>query len=556
MEQIPGKDNYRANLTDHTMGARTVQYSSQKDLNVGFYSRYYAASADASGRSGRKRGFSDPTLWAAKTRQPKVSGLSYADGYGPTKCSLSDDCIASMAKQTSAVMRKYKDTLTGDQVWQMVGYDVSTKSKFKCPQVSPVPADYTKSTEYHSDAHLMCRWKVSQKFYTTYKDSTAVYEGLIATPTAKDPTCGKINPGLGVSDAMKAEWKKCPREKSHEKWTWAIPLELIYLTPLHKWNPYDLEMKTEAEQTKGGRTGDATDAAKAFDGLSKRYFAQTPINFYSGDPEAKDPADTAKSSYGVLDKQGVLRNTVASGINTHFRKIEGVGGGLRQRFPIFPVHVAGNNVFKELKALEAIQLTGNQAMTAAVREEALGVKFELTFANGHVHTINVDGHTLVTKLASVGSTHTVSSSLNNGHEHQVTLKRLADSKFEMVSMNPPEPHRLIAITASAKVQDSAIKANGAVDAAPQNAAAAVGENAKTTKALAALYVTLNKLQTELSTLKSNAKNAASSCTDLSAVKNLLTNMKPGQVAKPVPEPAVEPEKVPEAKPEPEPEAEP
>ena len=84
------------------------------------------------------------------------------------------------------------------------------------------------------------------------------------------------------------------------------------------------------------------------------------------------------------------------------------------------------------------------------------MKFELSFANGHVHTININGHDLVTKLGKVDSTATFPSTLNNGHEHQVTFKRLKDSKFEMVAMNPPEPHRLIAISGSGGVKDSMV----------------------------------------------------------------------------------------------------
>ena len=28
-----------------------------------------------------------------------------------------------------------------------------------------------------------------------------------------------------------------------QKWTYAIPLEIIYMTPLSSWNPYNLEYK-------------------------------------------------------------------------------------------------------------------------------------------------------------------------------------------------------------------------------------------------------------------------------------------------------------------------
>jgi hypothetical protein len=208
---------------------------------------------------------------------------------------------------------------------------------------------------------------------------------------------------------------------------------------------------------------------------------------------------------------------------------------MRTRFPIYPTHAAGNAVWKELKALEAVQLTGNQAMTKAVREEALGAKFELTFAAGHVHTIQIPGHILVTKLAKEGSIYVASSSLNNGHEHQVTIKRVAGGKFEMVSMDPPEPHRLISLTATSSVKDSAIKADGALNAAPVNAAAepepeaeaggAVAQSVNTTKMFSKLFAKLGEVQSEVSILKANAANKDASCAALGEVKTLLADIK-------------------------------
>ena len=30
-----------------------------------------------------------------------------------------------------------------------------------------------------------------------------------------------------------------------QKWTYAIPLEIIYMTPLYAWNPFNIEYKGE-----------------------------------------------------------------------------------------------------------------------------------------------------------------------------------------------------------------------------------------------------------------------------------------------------------------------
>lgn len=76
MEQVPGKDNYAANLTEVLFGSQSYHYTSNQPLNAGYYSRFYQMNnRDAMGRQKRKRGFNDNSLWAARTTQERVSGL-------------------------------------------------------------------------------------------------------------------------------------------------------------------------------------------------------------------------------------------------------------------------------------------------------------------------------------------------------------------------------------------------------------------------------------------------------------------------------------------------
>merc|ERR1712224_6684 len=120
----------------------------------------------------------------------------------------------------------------------------------------------------------------------------------------------------------------------------------------------------------------------------------------------------------------------------------------------------------------------------------------------------------------------------NGHEHQVTIKRVKDGKFEMVSMDPPEPHRLVAITGAAGVKDSAIKKDGKLNAAPVNPVPEPepepikGQSVDTKKQFAKMNQVLANLQAEISTLKAQAANKAGSCKELGEVKTLLKNLKP------------------------------
>ena len=48
------------------------------------------------------------------------------------------------------------------------------------------------------------------------------------------------------SKVMPMRDKRCKKDRcgqAEQRWTYAIPLEIFYLTPLHKWNPYDIEDK-------------------------------------------------------------------------------------------------------------------------------------------------------------------------------------------------------------------------------------------------------------------------------------------------------------------------
>ena len=67
-----------------------------------------------------------------------------------------------------------------------------------------------------------------------------------------------------------------------QKWSYAIPLEIIYMTPLLSWNPYKFdfhEWKNERNVTAGGRNGGLTED-KAYNGNHKRLFFRTPAEFF------------------------------------------------------------------------------------------------------------------------------------------------------------------------------------------------------------------------------------------------------------------------------------
>jgi len=103
----------------------------------------------------------------------------------------------------------------------------------------------------------------------------------------------------------------------NQKWSYAIPLELIYLTPLSKWNPYNIEYKGDASKPSGktveagGRNGGFS-VNEAYNGTNSRKFYQTPVEFFSGNEVGSGAADTTRNAVGVLDKKGISPEYISS----------------------------------------------------------------------------------------------------------------------------------------------------------------------------------------------------------------------------------------------------
>ena len=220
-----------------------------------------------------------------------------------------------------------------------------------------------------------------------------------------------------------------------QKWTYAIPLEIIYMTPLSKWNPYNLTYRGERGDTdfntvtRGGRTGERS---SPFNGVnSKRYYV-TPAEFFAGPEVNTDLADTTpRGTVWVLDPQGTARAVKASGHRVFIPNIDGVGV-LRQRWPIAPVHGDGSIFWKEIKALQKIVMNPiengflmdapiNLASLTGVNSQV--VAFQTSPSNNatlnHVHTLEVTGQQKMSLMA--GNQVIVTSSYNNGHRHTFKL---------------------------------------------------------------------------------------------------------------------------------------
>ena len=171
--------------------------------------------------------------------------------------------------------------------------------------------------------------------------------------------------GMEITNPKKCKGRGKRRvcERIHQKWTWAIPMEVIYMTPLQKWNPYNLEYKGDAKSiagrtvTENRRYGNCQNGASAaMNGTNSKAYYRTPVTFFSAGNEGSgtDAADTSRK-YGacVLDPNGKQVKVMASGVRIFLPEIKGVGK-LRTRYPIMPVHGEGSSVWKELNALKEI----------------------------------------------------------------------------------------------------------------------------------------------------------------------------------------------------------
>jgi len=335
MEQIPGKNNYPADLRDDITHPTTVRLEpylpgdadrptkgtainaqhESGELNTGYYSRYFSGSLDAMGRSNQRRGFNDPFLWAAMTTHERMANISMID----------------------------------------------SGSRIRPGQVCLVP---------------------------------------------------------GTSDP-------CPRVS--QRWTYATPVELIYLTPLFEWNPYNLPtVESGADATGNGQAESPLSAA-----IKRDTFYRTPAGFFgscaAGLSEPPDSADTDREALWVLDGGGVARQVVASGQQIVTRCIPGVGK-LRLRYNIMPIHEEGATTYKEVKALE--KLIEERLVPAATAGEAPPTPppfMELILTGGaadHQHEVVIES-TLLQQLEQ-GETVWATSAFVEGHVHTIEITAVAN----------------------------------------------------------------------------------------------------------------------------------
>lgn len=235
--------------------------------------------------------------------------------------------------------------------------------------------------------------------------------------------------------------------------TWALPLEIVYHTPLSGWNPYRIPRITiDAVNvaTAAGNNGKLN--TSALPGFSETTYYLTPLEFFGSISASGDPADTAAPYLWFNDSKGVPRRTVASGtwINlpriagiTPSRTVTGELRGPRLRFPIVPDAEEGLSTRKMADAMAdaifqmdqytellraaddtILAATNVTALRAARKDQSTSATLTMGLSvpgpvDPHVHTVELLPYQ-VDQLAA-GQEIQVTSSQDNGHNHVLTI---------------------------------------------------------------------------------------------------------------------------------------
>ena len=232
--------------------------------------------------------------------------------------------------------------------------------------------------------------------------------------------------------------------------SYAIPLEIVFLTPLHRWNPFDVEYKGRHSSEAGltvrakGRNG-RHNPDKALNGTNSKDYYLTPVQFFSGREVDTDSADTTRGSVGVLDRSGTVRSLKASGIRILLPEIQGVGV-MRTRYPVMPVHAEGSPIWKEVEALRDVVMDMHKYLryfqaqpgltfneTAPAEPEVRNVPLATSSSDPapvglHAHTLQLTERQAAMLKKRPKKRVIVRTSEENGHSHLLAVKFNRDSQ--------------------------------------------------------------------------------------------------------------------------------
>ena len=136
-----------------------------------------------------------------------------------------------------------------------------------------------------------------------------------------------------------------------------MPLELVLLTPLMKFNPHGVpELTSEDNPAQYNPKANATagrTSAQAVPGYhpGNLLYYHTPSTFYTGgDVPDADPADTALKELWMRCADGAARKHTPSGTPVFLPLIGGMTKRVRMRYPIYYQFHEGSHAAAELSA--------------------------------------------------------------------------------------------------------------------------------------------------------------------------------------------------------------
>ncbi|XP_063396658.1 uncharacterized protein LOC134681139 [Mytilus trossulus] len=236
-----------------------------------------------------------------------------------------------------------------------------------------------------------------------------------------------------------------PCKYYNQRWSYAVPFEIIYLNPLSNWNPYNITYKghykndPEAQYvTEKGKRNGGNDIHTAYNGTNSWYFFQTPQSFYSG--KERKRGNAGNGGVGVLDRTGKVRYTRSAGIRVFLPEIKDIGI-IRQRYPIMPLYSEGNAAYKEMESLKDIVLENNKYLKMfhnVLEDESIEklrkkqIKLSMksgitlimsmaTISNPGPHTHYIDLSAENVKALKSNKKLNVRSSEDSGHFHRVKI---------------------------------------------------------------------------------------------------------------------------------------
>ena len=217
------------------------------------------------------------------------------------------------------------------------------------------------------------------------------------------------------------------------KVSYSIPMEIIYLTPLSKWNPYNIEYEEDAEVTGNGGENNP------YSSSNRKTFFRTPHSFFTGTSET-DAADTSQAGgVYIMNRANKKVHTQASGVRIMFPEIAGIEGTIRQRYPIMPIYGEGNTIWKRLNAFED-SLEGYQ--THVSNDDAyfvLGISHS-TVKTRHTHIIQISWKKFKAMRNDKSITMSVTTTKAAAHTHDLVVFVDDDGKLTVKECDSKPPN--------------------------------------------------------------------------------------------------------------------